>query len=276
MARIIFPSSPTVGQIFVASTGAQYRYDGEKWILLGQNLSVIPSTGSNSWSGSQNFSASVVIAPNMTGSLFGTSSQAISASWAATASYIDVTGSGVLVNWFGGQLQLTSSAAPSVSSSYSDTASYAFYSETSSYAFYAVSASHEIVYETSSSYAETASYFLTSSVTSASLAQTASFVATASYVENAQTASYFFTSSITSASLAQTASYVDIAITSSYALTASYVDTALTASIAQTSSYYIMSNFAVNEYADDAAAAAAGVPLGGIYRAGNVVVVRVV
>ena len=37
-----------------------------------------------------------------------------------------------------------------------------------------------------------------------------------------------------------------------------------------------MSNFAVNEYADDAAAAAAEVPLGGIYRAGNVVVVRVV
>jgi hypothetical protein len=253
MARIIFPSSPTVGQIFVASTGAQYRYDGEKWILLGQNLSVIPSTGSNSWSGSQNFSASVVIAPNMTGSLFGTSSQAISASWAATASYIDVTGSGVLVNWFGGQLQLTSSAAPSISSSYALSASL----------------SQEAI---------TASYFFTSSVTSASLSQ------------EAITASYFFTSSVTSASLAQeaitasyalTASYInqaDTATTSSYSLTASYFITSsiTSASIAQTSSYYIMSNFAVNEYADDAAAAAAGVPLGGIYRAGNVVVVRVV
>lgn len=71
----------------------------------------------------------------------------------------------------------------------------------------------------------TASYFITSSVTSASLAATASYfitssvtnAATASYVDTALTASYFITSSVTNAA---TASYVQ---SSSYALTASYV-----------------------------------------------------
>jgi hypothetical protein len=37
-----------------------------------------------------------------------------------------------------------------------------------------------------------------------------------------------------------------------------------------------MSNYITNEYVDDAAAAAGGIPLGGIYRSGNVVVVRIV
>jgi hypothetical protein len=40
--------------------------------------------------------------------------QAISASFAITASYIDVTGSNVLVNWFGSQLQLTGSDGAAV------------------------------------------------------------------------------------------------------------------------------------------------------------------
>jgi hypothetical protein len=37
-----------------------------------------------------------------------------------------------------------------------------------------------------------------------------------------------------------------------------------------------MSDYLVRQFADDTAAAAGGIPLGGIYRTGNVVVVRVV
>jgi hypothetical protein len=36
-----------------------------------------------------------------------------------------------------------------------------------------------------------------------------------------------------------------------------------------------MSDYLVREFSDDTAAAAAGIPLGGIYRTGNVVVVRI-
>ena len=70
-------------------------------------------------------------------------------------------------------------------------------------ASYAISASHEVTFEISSSFAETASYVET--------AQTASYVETAqtaSYVETAQTASYVET--------AQTASYVETAQTASF------------------------------------------------------------
>ena len=62
---------------------------------------------------------------------------------------------------------------------------------------------------------------------------------------------------------------------SSLAIQALSADSAVSASYAATSSYYIMSNYITNEYADDAAAAAAGIPLGGIYRSGNIVVVRI-
>ena len=67
--------------------------------------------------------------------------------------------------------------------------------------------------------ADTASYFITSSVTSASFSQ------------NALSASYFITSSVTSASFAQTASVAGGALSASYAVSA------LTASHAITASY---------------------------------------
>ena len=64
----------------------------------------------------------------------------------------------------------------------------------------------------SSSYALTASYVSGSSSTSV----TSSYALTASYVVTALTASYFITSSVTSASYASTASYVVNALTASY------------------------------------------------------------
>jgi hypothetical protein len=111
------------------------------------------------------------------------------------------------------------------------------------------------------------------------LAQTASYVEnaqTASYVENAQTASYV--------TLAQTASYVENAQTASYvtlAQTASYVENAQTASyvtLAQTASFFDVVNYVagLGEYADDAAAAAGLVPVGGLYKNGNFIQIRIV
>ena len=96
---------------------------------------------------------------------------------------------------------------------------------------------------------------------SASAAESSSFAASASYStfsDNAQTSS--------------------LTVTASYALTASFllggIASASYAVNAESSSYFLMSNWATNNFADDTAAAAGGVPLGGIYRSGNVVVVR--
>jgi len=203
-----------------------------------------------------------------------------------------------------------------VSSSYSETSSYIETAQTASYvlnavsasySLYAVSASYEINYETSSSYAETASVAISSSyaqtasytpnylpltggtisgtlhqsgtfypdqidwfsssigydtgsyiltttanglttyanyqdvantltpyISTVSSSTSASYADTASYVQNAQTASYVTT--------AQTASYVLNAVSSSFANTASYVLNAQTASYiqtAQTASYVL-------------------------------------
>lgn len=139
-----------------------------------------------------------------------------SASYASTASYIDVTGSGVLVNWFGSQLQLTASSAgggvvvdqvPPPSPTQGD-----LWWDTDDANMY-------VWYDDGTS---------------------AQWVAATSLAIQSVTA-----------------------------------DNAISASYAATSSNYIMSNYITNEYADDTAASAGGVPLGGIYRTGNVVVVRI-
>ena len=86
---------------------------------------------------------------------------------------------------------------------------------------------------------------------------------------------------------AATASYALEALTSSFALealTASYALEALTSSFAQTASYVdplnqIVVLTQVSEslnFADDAAAALGGVPLGGLYRNGNFILIRLV
>ena len=137
-------------------------------------------------------------------------------------------------------------------------------------------------------------------------AQTASYVVTAqtaSYVVNAQTASYVETAQTASfVELAQTASYVVTAQTASYvvtAQTASFVDAlnisgtgpfALTGSNSFFGNQTITGSITVSgsnithvfpvisaslDFADDTAAAAGGVPLGGLYRTGNVIQIRI-
>ncbi len=81
---------------------------------------------------------------------------------------------------------------------------------------------------------------------------------TASYVVTAQTASYV------------NAANVDGTVTN--AATASYVTTA------QTASFFDVVNYVagLGEYADDAAAATGGVPVGGLYKNGNFIQIRIV
>lgn len=153
-----------------------------------------------------------------------------SASYASTASYIDVTGSGVLVNWFGSQLQLTASSAGS-------------------------------------------------GVTVAQLPPASPVQGDLWWDEDDANMYIWYNDGtgsqwVAATSLAVQSVTADNAISASYAVSASYFFTSSVTNAA-TASNYIMSNYIANEYADDTAAAAGGVPLGGIYRTGNVVVVRI-
>jgi hypothetical protein len=99
---------------------------------------------------------------------------------------------------------------------------------------------------TSASYAATASYFLTSSVASSSFATSASFASTSSWALN------FLTSSVTSASYAQTASYfitssVTNATSASYAATSSWALNFLTSSVTS-ASYAATASFVSNAF----------------------------
>ena len=194
---------------------------------------------------------------------------------ASHACRIDVTGSGIGVNWNGCQLQLTASsgggagvtvdavppAGPAQGDLWWDT------DDANMYMYY------EYVSSSVSQSAWVPASSLAVQALSADSAVSASYAKTASYVDikgSGITVNYF-------GSEIQLTGSGGPAVSASYALTASYFITSSvsSASIAQTSSYYVMSNYIANEYIDDATAAAAGVPLGGIYRSGNMVVVRI-
>jgi hypothetical protein len=96
---------------------------------------------------------------------------------------------------------------------------------------------------------------------------------------NATTASYALTATSASYALnATTASYALTATSASYALTATSASFASTASYLNPiqNSYVILSQVSASlNYADDDAAAVGGVPLGGLYRNGNFILIRV-
>jgi hypothetical protein len=90
---------------------------------------------------------------------------------------------------------------------------------------------------------------------------------------NAASASYATTASYAiSASVAVSSSYAtsaSAAVSSSYAATASYLSPV-------TSGYVVLSQVSSSlNFVDDAAAAAGGVPLGGLYRNGNFILIRI-
>jgi hypothetical protein len=175
------------------------------------NIYTIPSkfyvSGSSRLDGTLAVSSSVGITGSLsvlngiTGSLFGTSSFALTAQ---TASFVlnAISASYVL---------------QSVSSSFATLAQTASFVQTAQTASYVLNA-------ISSSYAVTASFVLGQSATS-SYALSASNAISASYVLTAQTASYVVTAQTASYVLtAQTASFVSNAISSSFAATSSYAD----------------------------------------------------
>ena len=85
-------------------------------------------------------------------------------------------------------------------------------------------------------------------------------------------------SGINGAPNATTASYALTATSASYALTASFATTATTASYLNpiTNSYVVLTQVSQSlNFVDDTAAAAGGVPLGGLYRNGNFILIRI-
>jgi hypothetical protein len=74
----------------------------------------------------------------------------------------------------------------------------------------------------------------------------------------------------TSSLLVSTASFASTATSASYALTSSYLNPV-------TSGYVVLTQVSQSlNYADDTAASAGGVPLGGLYRNGNFIAIRIV
>jgi len=163
------------------------------------------------------------ISGSFSGSLEGTSSYALTASYAMNgggggggtpggSNYQIQYNSG---STFGGVPTLTYSASVVYASNIQATGSFSGSLQgTSSYA-------------TSASYATTASY--------SDYATSASYAQTSSYALQAESASYSLTASYIK--IAQTASYVLNAVSSSYATTASYSNTSISASYAITSSF---------------------------------------
>ena len=155
-------------------------------------------------SGSSVFSGSLSITQGITGSLFGSASNALSSSYAPSSSFASFASTASFVTTAQTASYIVS-ASNAVSSSYAYSASYAISSSQ------AVTSSFSLL-------ANTASFIIT--------AQTASYVTTAqtaSFVTNAQTASYVLNA--VSSSFATTASYLlGQSPTASYALTASYAD----------------------------------------------------
>ena len=138
-----------------------------------------------------------------------------------------------------------------------------------------------LLFNTGSAQSLTGSLTITEGITG-SLQGTAT---TASYVEIAQTASYVVTAQTASyVETAQTASYVDVfnidgtgpfAITGSNSFIGDQIITgSITVSGSNISHVFPVISSSLN-FVDDAAAAAGGVPLGGLYRSGNFILIRI-
>lgn len=171
-------------------------------------------------------------APSITGSLFGTSS------WAVTASYA---------------LNVPDTASFAVSASHADNADNAISSS------YALSASHannadnaiSASYSLSGSYAISSSYAL--NATTASYALTATSASHANNADNAISSSYAISASHAPTSLSSSyaissshADNADNSISSSYAVTSSYAEIATSASYSLSGSYSVSSSYAIS------------------------------
>ena len=193
--------------------------------------------------------ASIISANEFTGSLYGTASQAVSSSYAATASFaISILDQGFNFTQAIGTASWTvnhnlNTFTPLVDvydSSYNQLIPAeisSLSSNTTLITFETVQAGYAIISKGSG---------ISQIAVSASFATTASFVTTA-----------------------QTASYVLNAVSASYAVTSSYLNPV-------TNGYVVLTQVSASlNFVDDASAAAGGVPLGGLYRNGNFILVRI-
>ena len=257
--------------------------------------------------GPANITASLNVLGGFTGSLAGTASYALNAPTAATASYaltasfIETASNAIsssfahTASYWSGSIQNATSASIAI------TASYALASLTASYAVLAMSASHlsstasNALTASYSDVARTASFATTASYWSGSIqnALSSSYSITASYVATVLTASHALTASYWSGSVANATS-ASVSISSSWALSASYapdttfpyIGTArITGSLQVSGSATVSGSLTLQDvlvaqylsianYSGDDEAAAAGIPLWGIYRTGNMLVVR--
>jgi hypothetical protein len=224
--------------------------------------------------------ASIISANEFTGSLYGTASQAVSSSYAATASFaFSIPDQGFQftqaigtsswtvnhnLNTFTPLVDVYDSSynqliPAGVSSISSNTTQITFSTEQAGYAIISKGSG------VSSTNAITASYALTASFVTT--AQTASYILNAVSASRATSAANADTASFVTT--AQTASYVLNAVSSSFATTASYLNPI-------TNSYVVLTQVSASlNFVDDTAAAAGGVPLGGLYRNGNFILIRI-
>jgi hypothetical protein len=173
-------------------------------------------------------SASTISANKITGSLHGTASQAVSSSYASSATVFPFTGSAII----SGSLRVTGSLNT------------------------------------------TGSFIVTTTGTEFQVLPGGTIIGNTSTDLHSVTGSLKVLGSITgslfgTASLAQTASFVLNAVSASFATTASYLNPI-------TNGYIVLTQVSASlNFVDDTAAAAGGVPLGGLYRNGNFILVRI-
>jgi hypothetical protein len=194
--------------------------------------------------------ASIISANEFTGSLYGTASQAVSSSYAATASFansfpdqgFNFTQTVGTASWtVNHNLDTFTPLVDVYDSSYNQLIPAGVSSISSN--------TTQITFST-----EQAGFAIISkgSGISSQVAISASFATTASFVTTAQTASYVLN-----------------AVSSSFASTASYLNPI-------TNSYVVLTQVSASlNFVDDASAAAGGVPLGGLYRNGNFILIRI-
>jgi hypothetical protein len=221
------------------TTGDLLYYNGSQWI------------NSKSLTGNYNITGSLT-ATSLTGSLFGTASNAVSSSYSLSGSYTT----------------LASTASYSSNSDLLDGLDSTSFVYTSSFNTFSSSYSTRVTNTeaTASAYVTTSGSFSTR-VTNLETAS-GSF---STRTTNLETASGSFSTRVTNA---------ESSITSLNSKTGSYATTgsnAFSGNQTVTTGYVILTQVSQSlNYADDTAAAAGGVPLGGLYRNGNFIAIRIV
>lgn len=276
---------------FVSSSDAGYA----RQVILGPELeaSLIPGyipliSSSNSITSSIMFQqgSTIIVSGNVSASIFSSSLGVGvgfygTSSWALTSSVAEgftTVFAGTYEN--GAEFLVPRPPAPIP---YAISSSYSIIATTASYFSGSISNAVSSINSQTASYAYTSSLALTASYFSGSISNvvSSSYSITSSYSSKSVTASYYG-GSVTSASYSLTSSFSNLSNNSLLFNSTSSTVFATTGSNAfngiQTISngYVILSQVSSSlEFVDDNAAALGGVPLGGLYRNGNFILIRI-